>query len=295
MEAFLASVFSRIHNFIHSLTPSEAKVADYCLSHPESVIDSSINEVARQSGVSVASVSRLAVSLGFRDWKELRLGLAKDSRVADDNPFFPDIQQGDSDEMVARKVFEGNILSLRDTFDQIDKRDLLKVVSALLKTQRVVFFGSGGSGCIARDESLRFSHLEISAEAYNEEFEMMLQASKMKKGQVAFGFSNSGRSRATVGVIREARRNKALTVGFANFRNTPLEAASDIFFCTSFPRRGGFTASLTARIAVMGIMDAVYVLVAHYGRIASNVKEVDRALESVRLSPHGGKPQSNGE
>ena len=290
----MASVFSRIHNFIHSLTPSEAKVAEYCLSHPESVINSSINEVARQSGVSVASVSRLAVSLGFRDWKELRLGLAKDSSVADDNPYFPDILQGDPDEMVARKVFEGNILSLRETFEQIDKRDLLKVVSALLKTQRVVFFGSGGSGCIARDESLRFSHLEISAEAYNEEFEMMLQASKMKKGQVAFGFSNSGRSRATVGVIREARRNKALTVGFANFRNTPLEAASDIFFCTSFPKRGGFTASLTARIAVMGIMDAIYVLVAHHGRIASNVKEVDRALESVRLSPHG-KAQPNGE
>ena len=288
----MASVFSRIHNFIHSLTPSEAKVAEYCLNHPDHVINSAINEVARLSGVSVASVSRLAVSLGFRDWKELRLSLAKDASVAEDNPFFPDILQGDSDEMVARKVFEGNILSLRDTFEQINKHDLLRVVAALLKTERVVFFGSGGSGCIARDESLRFSHLEIAAEAYFEEFQMMLQAARMKKGQIAFGFSNSGRSRATVGVIQEAKRNKALTVGFANYRNTPLEEASDIFFCTSFPKRGGYTASLTARIAVMGIMDAIYVLVAHHGRIAANVKEVDRALESVRLPAGGGKGQT---
>lgn len=288
----MASVFSRIHNFIHSLTPSEAKVAEYCLHHPEAVINSAINEVAKNSGVSVASVSRLAVSLGYRDWKELRLTLAKDASVAEDSQFFPDILQGDSDELVARKVFEGNILSLRETFEQMNKKDLLRVVAALLKTDRVVFFGSGGSGCIARDESLRFSHLEMSAEAYNEEFEMMLHAARMKKGQVAFGFSNSGRSRAVVGVMREASRNKALTIGIANYRNTPLEETSDIFFCTSFPKRGGFTASLTARIAVNGIMDAIYVLVAHNGRIAPNVKEVDRALESVRLSSKG-KQQPN--
>ena len=283
----MASVFSRIHSFLHSLTPSEAKVAEYCLNHPESVINSAINEVAKHSGVSVASVSRLAVTLGYRDWKELRLGLAKDTSVAEENPVFPDITPSDSDELVARKVFEGNILSLRDTFDQMNLKDLLRVVRAVQKTDRVVFFGSGGSGCIARDESIRFSHLELAAEAYFEEFQMMLIAARMKKGHVVFGFSNSGRSRATVGVMREARKNKALTVGIANYRNTPLEEVSDIFFCTSFPRRGGFTSSLTARIAVMGIMDAIYVLVAHHGRMAANVKEVDRALESVRLSSRG--------
>lgn len=291
----MASVFSRIHSLLYSLTPSEAKVAEYCLAHPDNVMNGAINEVARLSGVSVASVSRLAVTLGYRDWKELRLSLARDSSAVEDDVIFPDITQNDSDVMVARKVFEGNILSLRDTFDQIDTKDLLRVVTALQKTERVVFFGSGGSGCIAKDESLRFSHLDIAAEAYSEEFQMMLMAARMRKGEVAFGFSNSGRSRATVGVMREARRNRALTVGIANYRNTPLEEVSDIFFCTSFPKRGGFTASLTARIAVMGIMDAVYVLIAHHGHIVPNVKEVDRALESVRLSPRECKAVPRGD
>lgn len=283
----MASVLSRIHNFLQSLTPSEAKVATYCLRDPDGVINSSISEVANRSGVSVASVSRLAVTLGYRDWKELRLNLAKGAGAKVASPIFPDILPGDSDELVARKVFEDNISSLRDTFEQTNQADIQRVVAALLKTERVVFFGSGGSGCIAKDESLRFSHLEIAAEAYDEEFQMMLQAARMKKGQVAFGFSNSGRSRATVGVIREARKHKVLTVGIASYRNTPLEEASDIFFCTSFPWRGGVTASLTARIAVMGIMDAIYVLVANKGRIADNVKEVNQALESVRLAPRG--------
>ncbi len=285
----MASIVSRIHAFKHSLTPSEGKIADFCLRNPDAIITLPINEVADKVGVSIASVSRLAVSLGCKDWKEFRLAFAASRNREQGDGIFPDILPGDSDELVARKVFEGNILSLRETFDQIETAKLLAVVDALMKAQRVVFFGSGGSGCIAKDESLRFSHLEIAAEAYTEEFESMLRAARMREGEAAFGFSNSGRSRATVGVLREARRNGALTVGIANYHNTPLEDVSDVFFCTAFPQRGGYTASLTARIAVAGIMDAVYVLVAHHGRIASNVKDVDRALESVRLPSRGGR------
>lgn len=279
----MASVTLRIHSLLHSLTPSEAKVAEFCLSNPNAVIELPINAVAERVDVSVASVSRLAVTLGYKDWKELRLNLVKSTSESIDSTVFPDILQGDSDETIARKVFEGNILSLKNTFDQIDVSSLLAVAKALEKAPRVVFFGSGGSGCLAKDESLRFSHLEIVADAYSEEFESMLQAARMSKGQVAFGFSNSGRSRSTVGVLREARKNRALTVGISNFRNTPLEDVSDIYFCTSFPKRGGYTASLTARIAVSSIMDAIYVLTAHHGRIITNVEEVDHALESVRI------------
>lgn len=285
----LASIVSRIHSFKHSLTPGERKIAEFCLQNPDAVIALPINVVAEKIGVSIASVSRLAVSLGFKDWKEFRLAFAANKGGKGDGPIFPDILPEDSDELVARKVFEGNILSLRETVDQIDPQKLLRVVDALMKAERVVFFGSGGSGCIAKDESLRFSHLEIAAEAYTEEFECMLRAAGMREGEVAFGFSNSGRSRSTVGVLREAQRNRALTVGIANYHNTPLEDVSDVFFRTSFPQRGGYTASLTARIAVAGIMDALYVLVAHHGRIASNVKDVDRALESVRLPSRGNK------
>ncbi|MCD7896126.1 MAG: MurR/RpiR family transcriptional regulator [Planctomycetaceae bacterium] len=260
-------------------------MANYCVDHPDAVIDLSISEVAKASGVSIASVSRLAITLGFKDWKEFRLNFARGVTRPDDEEIFPDITPDDDDEMVARKVFENHVLSIRETFDQIDKADLFRVVDALVKADKVVFFGSGGSGYAARDEALRFTHLEISASAHNEEFEMMLHAARIQKGQVAFGFSNSGRSRATVGVLREARRNGALTVGIANYHGTPLEEVSDVFFCTSFPKRGGYTASLTARIAVSAIMDAIYVLCAHRGRIVSNICDVDRALESVRLAP----------
>lgn len=280
----MSTLLGRIDNYSHSLTPSEARIAKYLTDHPEEVIKNSIQEVAKGCGVSVASVSRLASTLGYKDWKEMRLSLAMDSK-APENPVFSNITGEDPDDVVARKVFEATAMSVRETYEQLDKKKLSKLVAAIKKTNRIVFYGSGGSGCIARDESLRFAHLELSAEAYSEEFQMMLQASRMKKGQIAVGFSNSGRSRATVGVLAEAKKRGALVVGVANYRNTPLEEVSDIFFCTSFPRRGELTAALTARIPIMCVMDAIYVLSVHHGMLTREVRSVNTALEENLRMP----------
>jgi DNA-binding MurR/RpiR family transcriptional regulator len=271
------------------------RVTEYINRHPGEIIKHSIHRVARQAGVSVATVSRLASALGYKDWKEVRLALADESEPID-NPVLADITGDDTDSEAARKVFENNIVSLRDTIGQIDARDLTRIAEAIIKSDRVVFFGSGGSGYLARDEALRFSHLELAAEAYSEEFPMILQASRMRKGQIAFGFSNSGRSRATVGALEEARGNKALTVGVANYRNTPLEKVSDIFFCTSFPNRGGITAALTARIAASCVMDAVYVLAARHGRITTRkVDYLDKILEERLRIPSKTKRRAAGK
>ncbi len=292
----MSTVLGRIQNYSTALTPSEARVAEFVQASPELAMNASMQEVAKKSGVSIATVGRLAVTLGYRDWKDVRLNLARDSSRPDgrDNPVFSEVSRQDNDEAVIDKVFERNILSLRETSQQLDKKSVLRVVDAVCATDRIVFFGSGGSGCIARDESIRFAHLEVSAEAYTEEFQMMIQASRMCDGQVAFGLSNSGRSKAVVNVLEVARNNKALTVGIANYRNTPLEAASDIFFCTSYPRHGGMTAALTARLATQSIMDTIYVLSAHRGRIATRVAYIDEMLETKLRLPNGKNRRTGG-
>ncbi|MCD8139678.1 MAG: MurR/RpiR family transcriptional regulator [Planctomycetaceae bacterium] len=276
----MASVLGRIQNFDQSLTPSEVKIVEFLHKHPEAVVDNSINEVARLAGVSPASVSRLATTLGYRDWKEMRLNLVRDLSTPV-KTVFSDIDKGDDGRAVIKKIFDCSILSLGDTFQQVNADDILRVVDALEKADRVVFFGTGRSGCFAMEEALRFAHLELSAEAYSDEYQMILQASRIARGQVAFGFSNSGRSRATVSVLEEARRRNALTVGIANYRGTPLERVSDIYFCTSFPRVGEISANLTARIALLCIMDAIFVLSTQRDGMSSRVRRADKLIDST--------------
>lgn len=286
MERCMSSVLGRIQNFRMSLTPSEKKVADFLVHQPTEAIECAIGEVAKRSEVSMSSVSRLATTLGYRDWKELRLNLAKESAGAA-NPVFSDVSSDDSDASVVQKIFAANTASLQETLRQIRMEDIDKAVKTIKKTDRIVFFGTGGSGCYARDEAIRFAHLDLAADAYTETFPMMLQAARLTKGQVAFGFSNAGRSRSTVAAMAEAKRNGALTIGISNCRHIPLEKESTIFFCTSFPQQGGITAALTPRIALSCIMDCIYVLSAHHGRIAAKVEYLDQLIESAGRIPLG--------
>lgn len=290
----MASVLGRIQSYDSSLTPSEVKVANYLKSCTEEAINASIHDVAKNSDVSVASVSRLAATLGYRDWKDLRYNLIKDSSKTPPQPF-EDIDRGDSGEAVVKKIFDCSMLSLKDTFEQINVGAVIRVVEALEKAKRILFFGTGISGFFAMEEALRFAQLNPVAAAYSDEYQMVLQSSWADRDHVVFGFSNSGRSSATVAALDEARKRKALTVGIANYRNTPLEKVSDIYFCTSFPRVGEISSSLTARIALLCIMDSIFVLASTRGVLGEKVEPIAKSIDKkLRITNRKRSAGDNG-
>ena len=55
----------------HALTPKERSVARYILANPNNVVNMNIGVLARQCGVSIASVVRFCKDLGFSGYKEL--------------------------------------------------------------------------------------------------------------------------------------------------------------------------------------------------------------------------------
>lgn len=284
------SILARIREHEAALSPSESRVARFCRDNPNEVVNKSIHEVAKMAGVSVSSVSRLASALGYRDWKDMRLSVARDMVRYDhmarrENPIFSEIAAGDTDMAVVRKVFNAHVASLWETLEGLDQKVFMKAMKAIVKTPRLVFFGSGGSGYVAHDEALRFSHLDLAAEAYSDGYQMMLQASRMKKGQVAVGICNSGRTHATVSALEVARANGARTIGVSGFRGTPLEGVSDMFLATAPVHSEFITASLTPRLSVLFIMDALYCLAAQHGRMSESLDTINGVLESKLRIP----------
>lgn len=63
---------------LDQLKPSERKVADYILAHPEDVVKLSVQKLAEYSGVSEATIIRLARSLNMKGYQELKLRVAGD-------------------------------------------------------------------------------------------------------------------------------------------------------------------------------------------------------------------------
>ncbi|WP_268608576.1 MULTISPECIES: MurR/RpiR family transcriptional regulator, partial [Enterobacterales] len=65
----------RLRNEYPQLAPQEQRVADFILDHFDDLISYNSAELARLSGVSKATVSRLFKRLGYRSYKDMRAEL----------------------------------------------------------------------------------------------------------------------------------------------------------------------------------------------------------------------------
>ena len=262
-----------------SLSRTEGRVARHVRRYARQVPFESVHEVARNAGVSVASVSRLARRLGCAGFKDFKIALAQDvsSPVS---AVYAAIAPDDSASAVVQKVFGGNVQSLQNTLKLLKVGDCVRVVERLRHARRIVFFGIGTSGNVARDAALRFAHLDLPAEGYADPYSMLIQATRLRKGDVAFGISHSGRSAVTVEALSLAQQNGAFTISISNSLRSPLHAASDIFFCTSFPEPAVRSAALSAVTAQICVLDALYVLTARRSKGMASVNRINHLIEA---------------
>lgn len=251
---------ARIKSRYGGLSEAQRRLADYILSeNNDETPFLSVRQLAREAGVSVASISRFARALGYASFRDFKTALGKES-ISAVKSVYRAISPDDGDQDIVEKVFAGNIKSLEDTLRALDGDDLARAARLVAGASRVVFFGMGSSGNIGRDAALRFSQLDIEAHAYVDSYQMLNQALRMKKGDVAVGISQSGRSAMTVKALELASHHKAATIGISGYLNSPLHKASDIFLCTSFPERRLTVASLSALVAQVCLIDALYLL-----------------------------------
>jgi RpiR family transcriptional regulator, carbohydrate utilization regulator len=285
----MADTLLQVRSLYESLSETQRQLADHILDHGDEIPFLSVHDLARAAGVSVATISRFARTMGHESFKEFKSQLGKDS-LSSVTGIYRAIAPGDSDEDVIDKVFLGNIKSLEETLKIVNHEDLIRAARTLAVSDRIVFVGIGSSGSIARDAALHFAHLEVQAEAYSDSYEILVHAARLKKGEVAFGISHTGRSTTTVEALKLAGSNGATTIGMSNCLKSPLYEQSSIFLCTSFPESRVEAAALSSLIAQMCLVDVLYLLVARYKAVSlKKAERLNARVEEVLRSPAKGR------
>lgn len=251
----------RIRSLYPSFSKSGRRLADYIIEKREDVPFLSVRELSGLAGVSVASISRFVREAGFGSFKAFKRQLGRVARSPVSSIYQP-VNSNDSGNAIIEKVFSGSIRSIEETLKILNRAEVMRAAGLIADTSRLIFFGMGSSGNIALDAALRFAQIDIQAEAYLDSYQILTQAMRMKKGEIAFGISHSGRSAMTVKALELARQNGAITMGLSNFIRSPLHKVSDIFFCTVFPESRILMAALSSTVAQACIIDALYLLTA---------------------------------
>ncbi len=262
----------RIRSLYDSLSPSEQKVADYVLAHPHEVLQMPIALLAKYAGVSDPTVIRFCRSLGYRGYLEFKIALARDT-ASPVQLIQASVDEKDTPETIANKVFSAGIQALQDTLSILDKEAFSRAVDALSQARKVLIVGVGTSGPIAHMMYNRLFRIGVNCLVETDSYLQLMQASLLGPHDVVVAISQTGSSIDPVLTLREAKKHGATTIAICGNAAAPLTMEADIVLLSV--SRELRPEAVASRIAQIAIIEALYVTLA--------MQDIEKTAENERL------------
>jgi RpiR family carbohydrate utilization transcriptional regulator len=242
-----------------SLNPVERLIAEYVLQDPERILSSSIGDLRQGSGASVGSIIGFCRILGVKGFAAFKITLA---RELSQSGLFGSQKAGQENNSVIQNVFEFQIQSLKETL-QLNAADALERVSRVLElARRIEFFSIGMSYPVAYTACAKLNLIGLRAAAECDSHLQLINATQLRKGDVAFGISCSGSTTETVRCLEIARQGRATTLCLTNCMKSPITAQADIALYATPSEIKYFQAPLASRITQLALVDALFVSIA---------------------------------
>ena len=148
--------FEKISQMYYELTASEKKTADYVLGHRNETQYMSIAELAEESGVAEATVSRFCRRLGYGGYNVFKLAIANATAAQRSGPaaLSGQVEEGDSLEDLCRKLYAADQDAMAQTLALIRPERISQAVDLIENAQRVVCMGQGGSMLMASEAAV---------------------------------------------------------------------------------------------------------------------------------------------
>lgn len=252
---------AKVHSRMNFLTATEAKVAEYVLTHYDEVSGCTVTELADRAGTSEATIVRFCKSLGYKGFQEFKINVARDT-VPEPKHLNPVLEEGDGTEVICRKIFGSLTAVLDETLTVLDMGMLEKAANTIRPGGRLVIFGSGGSNMVAQDAQHKFLKVGIQAHVAQDADIQAMMASLLRKGDVALGISHSGSNQRVVHCMKLAKQQGATTIALTTQGKSPLLRCAEIVLFSATRETVFKSESVSARIAQLAIIDSLVAAVA---------------------------------
>lgn len=253
----------RIRGVLGQLQPAVRKVGEFIVENPSRAAAMTISALASETGVSEATVVRLAREVGVAGHADLRLQLASEvgSRSKVDAAFegSTDVSPDDDLRSAVEKIAYIDQRSVVDTLRGLSLESVAQVVDAMEEADRIFIFGVGASGLVAQDLAQKLQRVGKPAIAYFDAHTALVAAAVVNQDCLAIGVSNSGATTDTLDIMREAHRRGATTVAITNAPRSKLARLVDYVLVTAAMESRFRAGSTGSRLAQLALVDCLYV------------------------------------
>ena len=278
-------VILEIKSTYKNFNKTEKKIADYILKNPQKIIYSTISQVATELEVADSTIFRFCKKINLKGFYDLKISLAADSSTDTHNYSDAYITGSDSEDAIINKVFDANISVLNDTERLIDPKRIKKAVDYLLDSDRIVFYGNGGSGSVAMDANHKFLRIGLNVSSYTDYHMQLMSVSQLTEKDVIVVISHSGSNLNILNLLDIAKENGTKTIGITSFSKSPVSKKVDVpINVISHETEHQFEA-FASRIAHLAVIDVLYNCTALRRKELSTmaVKKMRRAISYTRI------------
>lgn len=260
-------VTNRIRSRLPEMSDVMTRIATYLLAEPAAPLTLTIGELATESGVSAATITRFCRLIGYSGYAPFRVDLAKDFgrstareswQIDIGRAFSPDDPAGD----VLSTLLNAHTRTLRETASAIDMPVVQQISKRIAASRNVDIYGVGGSAMLAGEMQARLYRIGVSTHAWSEVHAGLTSAAIQGPESVAIGISNTGRTDETIQMLREAGRSGALTIAITNDPVSPLALEADLRIITAAHEHFLQPDDLSAKHGQLFVLDLLYLLVA---------------------------------
>lgn len=273
-----------IRSAYRNLTKGERRIADYIITHTESIMAETIPELAKHTGNANSTISRFCKKLGFSGLQDLKYALASELS-SEGNENYQDIHPEDSYKEVVEKIFQNITDGLQDTLKLLDYQAIEQAVNCLVKARRIAVYGFGNSATVCRDIETRFLRFGFVVQAYSDAHQQVTSASLLTESDVVLAVSHSG---ATIDMLESIRISKAAgatVIIITSHAKSDLAELADITL-TGMGREVRYRSeAVSSRLIHMAIADVLYTGIAMKmpDQYTENIKKMRAVIANKRV------------
>lgn len=243
-----------------NLFHAERRVADYIMEHQRETAGMTSMELARASGASEATVSRLCKKLGFSNYRAFQLSLTREVAEKGQGGEISDEISMENMDQSLKNILANKLGELTATINALDPEELREVVGLLGRAQIIQVAAVGNTIPVALDAAFKLNQLGLRSVVSEISEKASAFALTLTDRDALLLISNSGRSRRLCQLTEAARRNGVKVILITGDRNSPLAGMADHILASSNWERLLVTTKEYAlsRISAIAIVEVLY-------------------------------------
>lgn len=248
-------IYEQIARQREMMSKTQKKIADYILAHQVAASFHTVGRLAKETGVSEASVVRFANFLGFDGYTSFQREMQNKTQNQMDTPQRLALSYsayGGREEGVAQ-VFKEDIQNLSDTLQELNMDMFFDIVHELVCARRIFIVCSRSSAGLGLffQYYLRWSGSQVYLIDDLQNNEEMIN--NLNGDDFVFAISFKRYSKRTVDILQYMSKRECKVASLTDFLTSPLIRCSDYYLLA----RANMSTYLDSYVAPQAIIDAL--------------------------------------